>query len=230
MPSTQRRRSATRKGRPVLTRTGIAAKALEIAGAQGFPAVTMRTLSAELGVTVRALYNYVDDRAEVIDLAVEAMLAEWEVPDLESGNWEESVAAYAAGMRALYRRHPRALLVSLDETASPAAIHPNRLMNPDRFLGLLRAIGLTPVAAIATHRQLSLLLFSFALLVDYPADREGRTLIDSSPVPATWLDAHADLPLPHLTEAAQAAPTSVDAQFDELVATVVGRVRSQLPS
>nr|WP_249924640.1 hypothetical protein [Streptomyces californicus] len=37
MPATPRRRPATRKGRPVLTREIIAAKALEMAGDQGSP-------------------------------------------------------------------------------------------------------------------------------------------------------------------------------------------------
>ncbi|WP_406146552.1 TetR/AcrR family transcriptional regulator [Streptomyces anulatus] len=226
MPATPRRRPATRKGRPVLTREIIAAKALEMAGAQGFPALTMRALAAELDVTVRALYNYVDDRGEVVSLAVDLMLTSWTPPPLDPAAWETSVAGYAGSLRALYRRWPRALLVSLDEDTPPASVHPNRLLNLDRFLRLLRDVGLDLPAALAAHRHLSLLVLSFALVVDGPAGRAGD---DRNPlVPDAWLTAHADLDIPVLREAAALPLPTPDEQFDELVSAVVDRIRGGL--
>ncbi|MFI2359248.1 TetR/AcrR family transcriptional regulator [Streptomyces anulatus] len=226
MPATPRRRPATRKGRPVLTREIIAAKALEMAGAQGFPALTMRALAAELDVTVRALYNYVEDRGEVVSLAVDLMLTSWTPPPLDPAAWETSVAGYAGSLRALYRRWPRALLVSLDEDTPPASVHPNRLLNLDRFLRLLRDVGLDLPAALAAHRHLSLLVLSFALVVDWPAGRAGD---DRNPlVPDAWLTAHADLDIPVLREAAALPLPTPDEQFDELVSAVVDRIRSGL--
>ncbi|MFJ6609715.1 TetR/AcrR family transcriptional regulator [Streptomyces sp. NPDC091289] len=226
MPATPRHRPATRKGRPVLTREIIAAKALEMAGAQGFPSLTMRALAAELDVTVRALYNYVEDRGEVVALAVDLMLSSWNPPALDPADWETSVADYARSLRALYRRWPRALLVSLDEDTPPASVHPNRLLNLDRFLRLLRDVGLDMPAALAAHRQLSLAVLSFALVVDGPADRvgdDGKTL-----VPGHWLSAHADLDIPTLREAAALPLPTADEQFDEAVAAVVARIRDGL--
>ncbi|MFH8399951.1 TetR/AcrR family transcriptional regulator [Streptomyces anulatus] len=226
MPATPRRRPATRKGRPVLTREIIAAKALEMAGAQGFPALTMRALAAELDVTVRALYNYVEDRGEVVSLAVDLMLTSWTPPPLDPAAWETSVAGYAGSLRALYRRWPRALLVSLDEDTPPASVHPNRLLNLDRFLRLLRDVGLDLPAALAAHRHLSLLVLSFALVVDGPAGRAGD---DRNPlVPDAWLTAHADLDIPVLREAAALPLPTPDEQFDELVSAVVDRIRDGL--
>ncbi|MCX4516664.1 TetR/AcrR family transcriptional regulator [Streptomyces anulatus] len=226
MPATPRRRPATRKGRPVLTREIIAAKALEMAGAQGFPALTMRALAAELDVTVRALYNYVEDRGEVVSLAVDLMLTSWTPPPLDPAAWETSVAGYAGSLRALYRRWPRALLVSLDEDTPPASVHPNRLLNLDRFLRLLRDVGLDLPAALAAHRHLSLLVLSFALVVDGPAGRAGD---DRNPlVPDAWLTAHADLDIPVLKEAAALPLPTPDEQFDELVSAVVDRIRDGL--
>lgn len=226
MPATPRRRPATRKGRPVLTRGIIAAKALEMAGAQGFPALTMRALAAELGVTVRALYNYVEDRGEVVSLAVDLMLTSWNPPPLDPAVWEASVAGYAGSLRALYRRWPRALLVSLDEETPPASVHPNRLLNLDRFLRLLRDIGLDLPAALAAHRHLSLLVLSFALVVDGPAGRAGDDR--NTLVPDTWLTAHADLDVPTLREAAALSLPTADEQFDQLVAAVVAEIRGGL--
>ncbi|MFI7289562.1 TetR/AcrR family transcriptional regulator [Streptomyces anulatus] len=226
MPATPRRRPATRKGRPVLTREIIAAKALEMAGAQGFPAITMRALAAELGVTVRALYNYVEDRGEVVSLAVDLMLTSWTPPPLDPAAWETSVAGYARSLRALYRRWPRALLVSLDEDTPPDSVHPNRLLNLDRFLRLLRDVGLDLPAALAAHRHLSLLVLSFALVVDGPAGRAGDDR--DTLVPDNWLTAHADLDIPTLRQAAALSLPTADEQFDQLVAAVVDRIRGGL--
>ncbi|MFE6701227.1 TetR/AcrR family transcriptional regulator [Streptomyces sp. NPDC057718] len=241
MPATPRRRPATRKGRPVLTRESIAAKALEVAGAEGFASLTMRALAAELGVTVRALYNYVEDRQDVVHLAVDAMLTAWNPPPLHAATWQTSVADYAGSLRALYRRWPRALLVSLDEDTPPASVHPNRLLHLDRFLRLLRDVGLDVPAALAAHRHLSLLVLSFVLLIDGPADRAGDSRGGDDLagdgragdgrgglVPDAWLTAHADLDIPTLREAAALPLPTADEQFDELVSAVVDRIRGGL--
>ncbi|PSK88753.1 TetR family transcriptional regulator [Murinocardiopsis flavida] len=247
--SRSRRRPATRKGRPVLTREIIAAKALEMAAEQGFRAITMRALAAGLGVTVRALYNYVEDRGQVVELTVELMLDAWNPPPLDPDTWEDSVAGYARSLRTLYRRWPRALLVSIDEDAPPASIHPNRLVNVDRFLALLRAVGLSTPAALEVHRHLSLLALSFALMVDHPADRaatadrtatataaaaaertdtDDRAAATDRPlVPEAWLDAHADLDIPTLREAARLPSPTPDEQFDTLIAAVTDQIRAR---
>jgi AcrR family transcriptional regulator len=213
MPETKRRRPETRKGRPTLTRELIASRALELAGAEGFPAVTMRRLAAELGVTVRALYNYVEDRQEVVELATQLLMSHWELPELSVGHWEDGVRAYCARMRALYRRFPRALLVSLDEDVRPRGVHPARLRNPDAFLGLLRGIGLSPRDAVLVHAELGMRLFGFALLVDY---REPDSLI-----PAEWLASHPDLDVPHLAEAMNVPYPTPDELFANLVDTLI---------
>ncbi|MEU8744899.1 TetR/AcrR family transcriptional regulator [Streptomyces sp. BPPL-273] len=226
MPATPRRRPTTRKGRPVLTREIIATEALEMAGKQGFRSLTMRALASELGVTVRALYNYVEDRQDVVNLVVDHMLSSWSPPPLHPETWEASVADYARSLRELYRHWPRALLISLDEDAPPTSVHPNRLLNLDRFLRLLQDIGLDIPKALAAHRHLSLLVLSFALLVEQPADRsesDRRTL-----VPDIWLEDHADLDIPTLRQAATLPLPSADEQFNQLISAVTTQIRSEL--
>ncbi|MBZ6093595.1 TetR/AcrR family transcriptional regulator [Streptomyces olivaceus] len=226
MPAPSRRRPTTRKGRPVLTRETIAAKALEMAGTWGFRSVTMRALAAELGVTVRALYNYVEDRQDVVDLALGLMLDSWNPPPLDPTAWEESVAAYARSLRELYRRWPHALLVFLDEDAPPTSVHPNRLLNLDRFLQLLHGIGIGIPTALEVHRHLSLLMLSFALVADRPAAHP--TADRSTLIPDTWLAAHTDLDLPALRQAAVLPVPAADTQFDQLVSVVIAQIRSHL--
>ncbi|WP_428966111.1 TetR/AcrR family transcriptional regulator C-terminal domain-containing protein [Micromonospora fluostatini] len=206
----------------MLTREIIAAAALEMAGAEGFREITMRALAAELGVTVRALYNYVEDRRQVIDLTIDLMLDAWNPPPMHAETWQASVAGYAHSLRAVYRRWPRALLVSIDEDTPPASIHANRLTNLDRFLQLLRDIGLSTPAALGIHRHLSLLVLSFALIVDQPADRAGAT--DRPLIPPAWLDDHADLDIPALREAAALPTPTPDEQFDALIAAITTQI------
>jgi AcrR family transcriptional regulator len=225
MPGTERktrRRPATRKGRPTLTRELIAERALNLAGAEGFPAVTMRRLAEDLDVTVRALYNYVDDRQEVVELAVQLLMSQWQLPELNVERWEDSVRAYCAQVRALYGRFPRALLVSLDEDIRPRRVHPGRLLNVDAFLGLLRGIGLTPLEAFRVHAELGVKLFGFALLVDY-RDPSGL-----SPAPTDWLATHPDLPVPHLAEAVHLTQPTPDEFFAHLVDTLILSIRACL--
>ncbi|OCC12796.1 hypothetical protein A3Q37_01460 [Streptomyces sp. PTY087I2] len=155
-------------------------------------------------------------------------MTSWNPPPLHAATWETSVADYAGSLRALYRRWPRALLVSLEEDTPPVSVHPNRLLNLDRFLRLLRDVGLDMPSALAAHRHLSLLVLSFVLVVDGPADRADDSPGEGGLVPDAWLADHADLDIPTLREAAALPLPTPDEQFDELVSAVVDRIRGGL--
>lgn len=208
-----------RAGRPVLTPHAIGQAALEIAGREGFPAVTMRRLAEHLGVTVRALYNHVGDRQEVVDLAAQSFVGEWRLPPLDPSDWRRSFRDYVRTQRELYGRHPRAILVGIDERVRIAGVHPSRLENPERVLRFLVDIGLSLPVAAALHGGLLLQLTGFALLVDHPAatgpSGGGPAL---APAPAPWIDAHPELELPLLRRLSAAdLPQSADEAFDALV-------------
>ncbi|MFD0888389.1 TetR/AcrR family transcriptional regulator, partial [Streptosporangium algeriense] len=226
----RRRRPLTRKGRLTLTRDHIAQAMLDLAGVHGFRSVTMRLLAEHLGVTVRALYNYVDDRDEIVARAVALFVGQWPAPRPDPDHWERSVREYGAALRAVYRRYPRALLVSLDERIDDFAIHQDRLINTDAFLGMLRAIGLSVADAQAVHSDLALRVFGFVLLVDYRED-QGEPVMEHTPVPPGWLRAHPALAVPHLREAVAAAPLmTVDEAFERSMDGLVVTVRHLLGS
>lgn len=224
----ERRRPLTRKGRPTLTKELIAAAMLELAGRQGFRAVTMRVLAEHLGVTVRALYNYVEDRQEIVERAIGMFVAQLPVPEPDPEHWERCIADHCAALRTLYRRYPMALLVSLDEEIRDPGIDARRLTGPDAVLGLLRGIGLSVADALVVHRDLTLRVFGFVLLYDHRQDL-GQPVMEQLPVPRAWLDAHLDLAVPHLREAAAAAPVmSVDQAFERSVADLLAGIRRLL--
>ncbi|MGH8968035.1 MAG: TetR/AcrR family transcriptional regulator, partial [Actinomycetes bacterium] len=151
----RRRRPTTRKGRPTLTADLIAEGMLELAGRMGFHAVTMRVLAEHLGVTVRALYNYVEDRQEIVDRAANLFIARRPAPELDPRDWERSLADYSQSLRTVYRRHPRALLVSLDEQIRDPAVHPTGSCTPRRCWACCApsaSISSAPRSCTATSR------------------------------------------------------------------------------
>ncbi|MFD4461514.1 TetR/AcrR family transcriptional regulator [Nocardia sp. NPDC058480] len=215
-PGRQRRSPVARGGRPTLNADLIAAAMLELAGRDGFRAVTMQVLAEHLGVTVRALYRHVRDRQDVVDRAVELWLAKWPEPELDPGDWRASFAEYCRLRRETNRAHPRALLFSLDEQVGDVRLHPRRLTAPDAFLGFLTGLGLSMPDALFVHRDLTLRLYAFALLVDYRHDL-GQPGVGDSPMPRRWLDRFPDLDVPHLREAMDVPRTDPDEMFDRMV-------------
>jgi AcrR family transcriptional regulator len=92
---------------PRLSRENIVAVAIEMADEEGLPAVTLRGIAARLAVHVTSLYHYVPTKDAVLDEMVNALLAEARLPTGRMG-WEDWVRRFAAGMRALGRKHPGA--------------------------------------------------------------------------------------------------------------------------
>ncbi|NBE93972.1 TetR/AcrR family transcriptional regulator [Nonomuraea sp. KC401] len=201
---------------------------LDLAGVHGFSSVTMRLLAEHLGVTVRALYNYAEGRDEIVARAVALFVEQWPAPRPDPKRWEHSIREYGAAMRAVYRRYPRALLVSLDEQIDGLAIHEDRLAHTDAFLGMLRTVGLDLADAQVVHSDLALRVFGFVLLVDYRQD-QGEPVMEHTPVPLPWLQVHPALAVPHLREAVAAAPLmTVDEAFERTMDGLIVIVRDLL--
>ena len=87
MSSESRRRPTHRKGRPTLTRASVGEAALDFLGRHGPENLTMRSLAAELGVSPRALYNYVADRRDLITVAAEIFESRWTPAALNAAQW-----------------------------------------------------------------------------------------------------------------------------------------------
>ncbi|MEU4314582.1 TetR family transcriptional regulator [Nocardia sp. NPDC024068] len=222
-PGRRRRSPVTRAGRATLNAESIAAAMLELAGRSGFAAVTMQDLAAHLGVTVRALYRHVRDRQDVVDRAVELWLSGLPDPVLDPGEWRASLRGFCELHRAAGRRHPRALLVALDEQVGDARIPARRLTAPEDFLEFLTAVGLELRDALLVHSDLMIRLYGFVLFVDYRADA-GAPVAEQYPVPRAWLDNRPELELPLLRRARAETRFDADALFDHIVADVIRAV------
>ncbi|MFE3545695.1 TetR/AcrR family transcriptional regulator [Nocardia sp. NPDC059177] len=220
--TTERRR----RGRPPrdgahepLTKELIARVALDIAGDEGFPQLTMRRLATEIGVTVRALYNVVADRQEVVDLAAARMMDLLPLHAFDTADWRGSIRRVYQEARAAYRAMPRATLISLDETVTPSEVPIARVIQPERFLAFLVDLGLSIEDAVAVRGFFLVEVFGFALLVDYRYDRTDARMRQAMfhPVPSPWLAAHPEVEAPLSRRIAEAPAGTADELFEALV-------------
>lgn len=179
----------------------------------------MQDLATHLGVTVRALYRHVQDRAEVVDRAVQLWLSQWPQPVLDPGNWQVSLREFCRLHRRIARRHPRALLVSLDEQVGDTRVPAQRLTAPEAFLQFLTEVGLGLDDALLVHADVMIRIYGFVLLVDHRADT-GVPVAEQYPASQVWLDHHDDLELPLLHRASANTGFDADRLFEHMVAEV----------
>ncbi|KPI04083.1 TetR/AcrR family transcriptional regulator [Streptomyces mirabilis] len=90
-----------------LDRDRITEVTVRLLDAEGMAKFSMRRLAAELKVTAMSVYWYVDTKDDLLELALDAVFGELELPDAESGeDWRDQLRSLATGYRALLVRHP----------------------------------------------------------------------------------------------------------------------------
>jgi AcrR family transcriptional regulator len=95
-----------RKERSTLRREQIVAKAAEILDAEGFEALSMRKLAAELDAGTTSLYWHVANRDELMELIIDELYGEIELPDPANARpWREDVEGFARSVRQVILRH-----------------------------------------------------------------------------------------------------------------------------
>jgi AcrR family transcriptional regulator len=109
---------------PPLTRERITEGAVALLDEEGMDRLTMRHLAERLGVGTTTLYWHVKTKADVIDLAIDAIFGETSLPDRDSGDWRENVVALLSDCRATLLRHPWSAALPLRQRPS---IGPNFL-------------------------------------------------------------------------------------------------------
>lgn len=123
--------------RPRWSRDQIAAAAVGIADREGFEALTMRRLAAELGAGTMTVYYYVHNKGELLSLVMDAVMGEVALsPDEElPGDWKAAISLIARRTRDAIRRHPWVLGIGEDSPFGP-----NSLLHFDQSLGALASL------------------------------------------------------------------------------------------
>jgi AcrR family transcriptional regulator len=106
-PAARGRRSERSAQPSGLDRDRITAVSVRLLDAQGPAKFSMRRLAADLGVTAMSLYWYIDTKDDLLELALDSVFGEVEVPDLtdDDADWSDQLRELASRYRAVLVRH-----------------------------------------------------------------------------------------------------------------------------
>jgi AcrR family transcriptional regulator len=129
-----------RREQPALSQEQIVAEAIKLLDADGLEALSMRKLGAALGAVATAVYWHVANKEELMELVVDHVYGEIEVPRVEDPEkWREAATEFAQAFRALILRHP--WMGATLAGAGVTYLGPNMLRLSDEMLGLYEAAG-----------------------------------------------------------------------------------------
>jgi AcrR family transcriptional regulator len=149
-----------------------------MADGAGLDALTMRALGQVLGVEAMSLYNYVEDKDDLLTGIVELVLAEFVLaPSAE--HWRSDMRATAVSAHEALLRHPWACRLILSPTS--ARMISARMGYIESILARLRNAGFTPEAASRGYHALDSHILGFTIWQlghEIPADTP-QDFIDS---------------------------------------------------
>ncbi|MCO6006569.1 TetR/AcrR family transcriptional regulator [Actinoallomurus purpureus] len=127
----------SRGGQPALSRGQIVRAAIELLDEKGLDGLSMRRLGSRLAAGATSAYWHVATKDELLELALDEVMGEIEVPEAGAADWRTAAAALAHGLRAMILRHP---WVTGLFGVRPA-VGPNAMRMSDRVVGVLTAAG-----------------------------------------------------------------------------------------
>jgi TetR/AcrR family transcriptional regulator, tetracycline repressor protein len=225
--SAPRRRSVPR---PQLSREVVVDAALQVVEAGGGQALTMRRVADQIGVSASSLYGYVANKDELVQLVLERIIEEIDVP-AGRGGWQETLKDLGREMLGVFRRHPGVAELSLGRVPWG----PSMLALGEVILAELRAAGIPDQVAAYVGDLAALYVGAFAYEQDVmvapgtgddPAHGTGE---DPRAQLAAWLGS---LPTEHFPNtvalAADLVAGSADDRFEWGMDIIVRGVASYL--
>jgi AcrR family transcriptional regulator len=134
----------TRRRREPISRDAIVAAAIRLLDREGLAALSMRRLADELGAGAASLYWHVGSKDGLLDLVLDEIIGEGQVPDPDPARWQEQLKDVARAQRRASLRHPYLVRISIGRIP----MGPNALRYSERVLAILRAGGLSPRLAV----------------------------------------------------------------------------------
>jgi AcrR family transcriptional regulator len=132
---------APRRARPArtpLSREAIVDAALRVVDREGAEALSMRRVAEELGTGPASLYWHVSSKDELINLLVDRVVGEVELPEPDPAHWQEQFREWAHRTREVFRRHPGVGGLTLGRVP----VGPNLIRLAEATLALLRGAGI----------------------------------------------------------------------------------------
>ena len=154
--------------KPRFSRELIAEIAIRIADREGFDALSMRRLAEELGTGAASLYWHVGSKDGLLDLVLDEIIGEQEVPDPEPDRWAEQLKEVAHDLRRTILRHRDVVRLSIGRIP----MGPNALRFSERMLAVLREGGVPDELAVLGHHLL------FSVVNGFTMDETGEPAED----------------------------------------------------
>ncbi len=144
-----------------LSRDRILGAALDLADASGIEAVTMRKLAQSLGVEAMSLYNYVADKADIVEGIVDRVVEQIELPEAPV-EWEAAIRTCALSAHGAFIRHPWACALVLSPGRIPST--PNaRFRYMEWLLARLRDAGFSADLTYHAYHALDSHILGFTM-------------------------------------------------------------------
>ncbi|MFV2174018.1 TetR/AcrR family transcriptional regulator [Actinomadura sp. LOL_016] len=160
-------RGANKPGRRNLSLDAIMDSAMRVLETEGLEATTMRRVAQDLGTGAGTLYAYVQNKAELHELLLDAAMEPIGIPEPDPARWREQLMDLLLDTARALIAKPGVARVALD-TAIPTTPRALRLM--DGVLALLQAGGVPPRDAMAAADALSLHLTAAAYEMSLATD------------------------------------------------------------
>lgn len=135
-----------RREQPSLSREQIVAEAVNLLDTDGIEALSMRKLGTRLNAGATSLYTHVSNKDELIELVVDEVYGEIQVPKPSSGtDWRPAALECATNVRAAILRHP--WIASVLGEVGMAYLGPNMMRLNEETLELFQSAGFSPQRA-----------------------------------------------------------------------------------
>src|SRR5690242_8710956 len=119
-----------------LDRDAVVDAALRVLDAEGLDAVTIRRVAQELGTSGTALYTYVRDKDELVELLLDRVIGEVDISSIPADlPWQEQVRAIGRELRRVFSSHRDIARATLGRVPQGE----NSLAIVESMLGRLRA-------------------------------------------------------------------------------------------
>jgi AcrR family transcriptional regulator len=200
-------RSAPRRRgvpRPQLSREVVLNAALQVLEKEGGEALTMRRVADQVGASASSLYGYVANKEELVQLVLDRIFEEMQVPPTDS--WQDTLREAGRAMLAMYRRHPGVAALTLGRVA----VTPSMLPLGERIASELRAAGMPDQVTTFVGDLAGLYVGGFAYELDVtPLTGHESEFLDQF---TSWIKS---LPVDRFPNTVALADTSVAGSADD---------------
>jgi AcrR family transcriptional regulator len=156
--------------KPPITVARITDAALEIVAADGYDALTMRSVAGVLGTGPASLYAHVVNKADIDELIIGRLCAELVLPEPDPATWREQILEVCAQIRDQYLKYPGISRAAL----AMAPTNLDVLRVNETMLAILLAGGIEPQTAAWAIDALLLYVSAYALELSLVALRQAH--------------------------------------------------------